>query len=265
MKLIIEDDEGRRTMVPLRWDELSIGRALENSVRLTEKNVSRQHAKLVRKDGCFFIEDASSFTGIRVNGEKVHGRRRVGDGDLIQIGEFDLILMAGPDDKPPPPDEEEARQTVGAPAAAALRRSRRIATASLVVLGAVAALWLSRGRGGAAGEVKADRAIVDSALRAATQAIASHRYGEAVQYLEVARNAGAASQELRGLNQMHDEAEAESRYRDLESAIAAQDAPRAQALLDQLAATRTWYGALAARKADEVRALSDPSAPAASH
>ncbi len=46
MKLIIEDDEGRRTVVPLFRDELIIGRAEGSPVRLTEKDVSRRHAKL---------------------------------------------------------------------------------------------------------------------------------------------------------------------------------------------------------------------------
>ncbi len=103
MKLIIEDDEGRRTVVPFARDELTIGRHEDNVVRLTEKNVSRKHGKLVRQDGHFFVEDLDSFTGIRVNGEKVKGKRAIKEGDLIQISEFDLSLQSGPDDRTPPP------------------------------------------------------------------------------------------------------------------------------------------------------------------
>ena len=102
MKLIIEDDEGRRTVVPFVRDELTIGRHEDNVVLLSEKNVSRKHGKLLRKDGRFFVEDLNSFTGIRVNGEKVHGKRLVKEGDLIQISEYDLSLQAGPDDQKPP-------------------------------------------------------------------------------------------------------------------------------------------------------------------
>ncbi len=51
MKLIIEDDEGRRTVVPLFRDELAIGRAEGSPVRLVEKDVSRRHAKLLRRGG----------------------------------------------------------------------------------------------------------------------------------------------------------------------------------------------------------------------
>jgi pSer/pThr/pTyr-binding forkhead associated (FHA) protein len=100
MKLIIEDDEGRRTIVPIVGEALTIGRDDDNHVRLSEKNVSRKHGKLVHKDGRFIVEDLKSFTGIRVNGERVRGKRQVKQGDLIQISEYDLVLQLGPDDDP---------------------------------------------------------------------------------------------------------------------------------------------------------------------
>src|SRR5712691_8141288 len=100
MKLIIEDDEGHRTVIPVVRDELTIGRNDANMVRLTEKNVSRKHARLLREDGHFYIEDLDSFTGVRVNGEKVKGKHAVHEGDLIQISEYDLSLQSGPDEKP---------------------------------------------------------------------------------------------------------------------------------------------------------------------
>ena len=100
MKLIIEDDEGHRTVVPFMRDELSIGRTEENVIRLLEKNVSRKHARLLRANGKFFVEDLKSFTGVRVNGEKIHGKAAVDEGDLIQISEYDLILQYAPGERP---------------------------------------------------------------------------------------------------------------------------------------------------------------------
>ena len=49
-KLIIEDDEGKTTVVPLIRDEITIGRKEGNTIRLTERNVSRRHAKLVKQE-----------------------------------------------------------------------------------------------------------------------------------------------------------------------------------------------------------------------
>src|SRR6185503_15470220 len=48
LKLIIEDDEGRKTVVPFVRDEITIGRQEGNTIRLTERNVSRRHARLVK-------------------------------------------------------------------------------------------------------------------------------------------------------------------------------------------------------------------------
>jgi pSer/pThr/pTyr-binding forkhead associated (FHA) protein len=100
MKLIIEDDEGRKTVIPVVRDEITIGRNERNLIRLVEKNVSRRHGRLLREDGHYYIEDLGSFTGIRVNGERIAGKRQVDDGDLIQISEYDLILQAAPEEKP---------------------------------------------------------------------------------------------------------------------------------------------------------------------
>jgi pSer/pThr/pTyr-binding forkhead associated (FHA) protein len=118
MKLIIEDGEGRRSVVPLAGDEITIGRNQENVVRLVEKNVSRRHGRLFREGGRFYIEDLRSLTGIRVNGEKVKGPRPVEQGDRIRISEYDLTLEPETGEKPAiPPAEQPAAPSVEVPSA----------------------------------------------------------------------------------------------------------------------------------------------------
>ena len=46
-KLVISDDEGKTIIVPLVRDLITVGRQDGNTIRLTERNVSRQHARLV--------------------------------------------------------------------------------------------------------------------------------------------------------------------------------------------------------------------------
>lgn len=94
LKLIIEDDEGRKTVVPFVRDEITIGRQEGNTIRLTERNVSRRHARLMRNSGSVLIEDLGSYNGIRINGDRISGQVQVADGDLIQIGDYDLALQA---------------------------------------------------------------------------------------------------------------------------------------------------------------------------
>jgi len=93
MKLIIEDDEGRKTVVPLVREEITIGRQDGNTIRLTERNVSRRHARLVKDNGALLIEDLGSYNGVRVNGDRIQGPTKVKEGDLIEIGDYDLGIQ----------------------------------------------------------------------------------------------------------------------------------------------------------------------------
>src|SRR3982751_4337172 len=93
MKLIIEDDEGRKTVVQMVRDEITIGRQEGNTIRLTERNVSRRHARLLRQNGHILVEDLGSYNGIRINGDRIQGQVQVNEGDLIQIGDYDLAVQ----------------------------------------------------------------------------------------------------------------------------------------------------------------------------
>ncbi|MCL2449013.1 MAG: FHA domain-containing protein [Polyangiaceae bacterium] len=98
-KLVIEDDEGKRTVVPLTRDEYSIGRREGNVIRLTERNVSREHARLYKKSAPahtradFVLEDLTSYNGVFVNGLRVHHAHDLVHGDLVQIGDYRIILQ----------------------------------------------------------------------------------------------------------------------------------------------------------------------------
>jgi len=430
MKLIIEDDEGRRTVVPVVRDEITIGRNDANFVNLTEKNVSRRHGRLLREADSFYIEDLESFTGIRVNGEKIHGKRQIAEGDLIQISEYDLILQSGPDDRrdapakgevasDPAPAPESATAAEAAPApVAGLSEVSDVSEAEARKLAETATIRLSDLRG-AAGEMPAqevpekqrprligisgtyrgtelvlDRSPVrigrsgendieidhpsisrkhlrlhvengtwkvmdaesrngvrvngepyaaiglrhgdvvemghlrfafaepgrdfklppefakvasvppqeqsrrgsalwmaagvllvavlalgtflvlrgrpteedgveglqDSkaerkfALRAAAEAVAAHRYVEALRNLDTARRAGATAADLHNYNAVEAEAQSEQQFREMESAATAQDWERARKLLETVSATHTWYGAQAAARSAAVTA-----------
>jgi pSer/pThr/pTyr-binding forkhead associated (FHA) protein len=102
LKLIIEDDEGRKTVVPFVRDEITIGRQEGNTIRLTERNVSRRHARLLRQQANVLIEDLGSYNGIRVNGDRITGQVPVQDGDLIQIGDYDLAIQREEEARPAP-------------------------------------------------------------------------------------------------------------------------------------------------------------------
>lgn len=69
----------------LSTTELVVGRLAKSHVHIPFEGVSRQHAKLVWKDGAFWVEDAGSANGTFVHGKRVD-LHRLADGDVIQFG-----------------------------------------------------------------------------------------------------------------------------------------------------------------------------------
>ena len=115
-RLEIRDDEGRSTVVPLERltrEEVTIGRKEGNSIRLTERNVSRQHAKLVRRDSEVFIEDSSRY-GTRINGRRITEPTALGHGDILLIGDYQLAFEVDRDAAMAATIDEPAKPSKGA-------------------------------------------------------------------------------------------------------------------------------------------------------
>ncbi len=92
LRLIIEDEEGATTIVPLAGEAVTIGRQEGNTIQLTEKNVSRQHARLEQHADGWVIEDLDSYNGVKVNGVSIGARVALQEGDVVQIGDYHLAL-----------------------------------------------------------------------------------------------------------------------------------------------------------------------------
>jgi hypothetical protein len=64
----------------------SIGRDAKNEIPINDGSVSTQHARIMRTDGGFSIEDNQSRNGTFVNGEKIAAPRLLADTDVIRFG-----------------------------------------------------------------------------------------------------------------------------------------------------------------------------------
>ena len=93
--LLIQDDEGSAIAVPLSVERLSLGRLENNLVRLTQRNISREHAVLIKNDDSFSFEDLKSSNGSFLNGEKIEEKVSLKNGDTLQIGDYVLQLFQG--------------------------------------------------------------------------------------------------------------------------------------------------------------------------
>ncbi len=102
-------------------NSVMIGRSESADLYLADKKISRRHAEISINGDGIFLDDLSSRTGTRINGESISGRTRLSVNDSIQIGETTLVLenaeIAETAEKPPenpspanlPPERKESR------------------------------------------------------------------------------------------------------------------------------------------------------------
>jgi pSer/pThr/pTyr-binding forkhead associated (FHA) protein len=87
--LIHRDEEGRQCIVFLgALERLTVGRGTHNAVALPwDPKVSRVHAELSLLGTAWVVEDDGlSRNGTFVNEQRIEGRRRLHDGDVIRVG-----------------------------------------------------------------------------------------------------------------------------------------------------------------------------------
>jgi pSer/pThr/pTyr-binding forkhead associated (FHA) protein len=86
--LVYRDHLGNQLVHSLEGDRVTIGRRPSNGVALDwDSEVSRVHAELERTgDEWTLVDDGLSHNGTYVGGERVTGRRRLRDGDVISVG-----------------------------------------------------------------------------------------------------------------------------------------------------------------------------------
>ena len=68
-----------------------LGRSRQSDVYVTDVNVSRRHAEVVREDAEYWLVDLGSTNGTQLNGERVQ-RARLDDGDVITIGSTEIVF-----------------------------------------------------------------------------------------------------------------------------------------------------------------------------
>jgi pSer/pThr/pTyr-binding forkhead associated (FHA) protein/tetratricopeptide (TPR) repeat protein len=90
LQLRITDEDGYEVVVPFIRDEISIGRKEGNTIRLTERNISRHHALLTREDEQLFVDDLDSYNGIILNGNRIGRKSGLYPGDILLVGDYKI-------------------------------------------------------------------------------------------------------------------------------------------------------------------------------
>ena len=69
-----------------RTEKRKVSRKDENSITLSDRHVSGNHARLFIKNEVLFIEDLKSTNGTFINGTKVEGKAKLFAKDEVTIG-----------------------------------------------------------------------------------------------------------------------------------------------------------------------------------
>ncbi len=71
---------------------MTLGRDPANGIVVADEECSRRHAEIEFDESCWFLEDLQSRNGTKLNGTKISGREPLRTGDLISIGNVELLF-----------------------------------------------------------------------------------------------------------------------------------------------------------------------------
>jgi hypothetical protein len=79
----------------LTADVISIGRESTNDIVIQDSEISRNHARIIRRGGGFLVEDLGSTNGTFINRQQVSSPRAMVPGDEVGFGENVVLVFEG--------------------------------------------------------------------------------------------------------------------------------------------------------------------------
>jgi serine phosphatase RsbU (regulator of sigma subunit) len=95
---------------PCQGDSIVVGRSSKADLVLSDRFLSRQHARFYREGDAWMVEDLGSRNTTLLNGRPLAVPSRVGPGDLVKLSET-VIAVEGLDSAPSRPKVEESART----------------------------------------------------------------------------------------------------------------------------------------------------------
>jgi len=91
--LRVEQKHEKAFDVQLEKDSFTIGRSSANDLTFNNLSLSRHHARIIKKDDKYYVEDAGSRNGTFLNGIRVRQPSPLKNEDVIQMGEVTLRYL----------------------------------------------------------------------------------------------------------------------------------------------------------------------------
>lgn len=89
---------------------ITIGRNVKNDIQIDNLSVSKQHAKIVKHQGKYLLEDLNSTNGTYLNEKKI-SKEKLSNNDVITIGKHTLVAILEKQ-KPKNSDQEMINDTM---------------------------------------------------------------------------------------------------------------------------------------------------------
>jgi diguanylate cyclase (GGDEF)-like protein len=96
VKILSGHEAGRVQL--MTGDTLVVGRASTCDLRIDDSSLSRQHCRIRKTNGVFFVEDLESRNGTQVDGVRIKAPVRLEDGALIQLAATTIIMFSHQED-----------------------------------------------------------------------------------------------------------------------------------------------------------------------
>jgi diguanylate cyclase (GGDEF)-like protein len=96
IKVLTGPEAGRIYLVTT--DILVVGRASNCDLRIDDSSLSRQHCRIRKTNGAYFVEDMESRNGTQVNGMRIKAPVLLQDGALIQLAAGTIIMFSHQED-----------------------------------------------------------------------------------------------------------------------------------------------------------------------
>lgn len=90
---VVNRDTGERFV--LHGNQVTVGTAPRNDIRLKSKDCSKKHAAFVLYEDGWAIEDLGSAKGTKLNGKKISSPQLLFDGDIISLADERLYYQKG--------------------------------------------------------------------------------------------------------------------------------------------------------------------------